>query len=165
MTLIKEYYIREFSASAPGAVGAFYWRLKTLPTGEKRTSTTAVVCGTVASLGGLCFAGATLVAGTLWLPALLSLREGAGAPSGALAWVVAVVALLIALLLFGWAYSHAFDRVREAAQTMRAAWGGGLPVKEIWAALKLNDTEREQTRHLLRKRADCAALVAALSEK
>jgi hypothetical protein len=162
MTLIKEYYIREFSASAPGAVNAFYWRLKTLPTGEKRTSTTAVVCGTVAALGALCFAGATLVAGTLWLPRLV----GGASPFTAslLAWLIAVIALLIALLLFGWAYSHAFDRVREAAQTMRAAWGGGLPVKEIWAALKLSDAEREKTRRLLREREGGATLVAALSD-
>jgi hypothetical protein len=162
MTLIKEYYIREFSASAPGAVNAFYWRLKTLPTGEKRTSTTAVVCGTVAALSAICFAGATLVAATAWLPGLL----GASSPlTVALPWLLALVALVVALLLFIWGYSHAFDRVREATQTMRAAWSGGLAVKDIWSALKLNDAERERTRKALLEREGGATLVAALSDK
>ncbi len=166
MSLIKEYYICEFSASAPRAVNAFYWRLKTLPTGEKPTSTTAVVCGTVAALGALCFAGAALVAGTQWLPGLLDLL-GLNAPvvAIALAWGIAAIALMIALLLFYQGYAHALDRVREAAQTMRAAWGGGLPVKEIWAALKLSQNERIATLNKLREREDGPALVAALSEQ
>jgi hypothetical protein len=162
MTLIKEYYIREFSASAPGAVSAFYWRLKTLPTGEKLTSTTAVVCGTVAALGAFCFAGATFVLGAQWLPVLLDATIPISA--SALASAAAGLVLIIALILFYWGYAHAFDRVREATQTLHAASVGGLPVSEIWKALKLSAPEREKARRILRER-DGDALLAALSEK
>lgn len=161
MTLIKEYYIQEFAASAPRAVNAFYWRLRTLPTGEKKTSTTAVVCATVATLGSLCFMGAAVVAGMLWLPSLLGAHPAID-PS-ALAWIVAGALFLVVLALFSWAYFHSFDRVREATQTLRAAYAGGLPVKEVWKALKLQGAERERIRRRLHTHGE-SALLADLSE-
>ncbi len=163
MTLIKEYYIEQFSASAPNVTRAFYWRLKTLPTGEKRASTTFVVCATVAALGSLCFAGAVVVVGVMWLPGWLGPRPFANATT--LTWLMALVALLVALFLFLYSYNHAFDRVREATQTMTVAWSGGLPVAEIWAALKLSADDRAATRGKLARRADAndaKALLAAL---
>lgn len=163
MALIKEYYIQEFATSAPGAVRAFYWRLKTLPTGEKLTSTTAVVCATIATLGSLCFMGAFVVAGLLWLPTLLG-KQPSIDPT-LLSWVIALFALFIALSLFFWSYTYSFDRAREAAQTLRAAWVGGAPVKEIWDALKLSRAQCDATLKLLRDRAGDAALLAALGEK
>lgn len=163
MALIKEYYIQEFATSAPGAVRAFYWRLKTLPTGEKLTSTTAVVCATVAALGSFCFMGAFVVAGLLWLPS--SLGKQPPIDPTLLSWIIALCALFIALLLFFWSYSHSFNRSREAAQTLRAAWVGGAPVKEIWDALKLTEAQCNATLKLLRERAGDAPLLAALGEK
>ena len=158
MSLIKEYYIAQFTASAPGAARAFYWRLRTLPTGEKRTSTTAVVCGTVAALGSLCFGGASVVVGLLTLPRLLGATEAA-----ALAWAIAGVVFVVALILFFRGYSHAFDRVREAAQTLRAACGADLAVDKIWSALKLTSKERERTIARLRAGEDGEKVVAALN--
>ncbi len=163
MTLIKEYYIQAFShdapASAPNPARAFYWRLATLPTGEKRTSTTAVVCFTVATLSAICFAGAMLLAATLWLPLLLGAQ-----PAGIVPWALAVGTLIVAMILFGWGYNHAFDRVREAAQTLNAAHRGELPIAPLWKALKLSEAERERTRAWLRERKADASLLLALSE-
>lgn len=162
MTLIKEYYIREFSDS--GAVKAFYWRLKTLPMGEKRTSTTAVVCGTVAALASLCFAGVALVGATLWLPGVLG---AAPALAATLAWLLAAFTLILALIIFAWRYTHAFDRVREAVQTLRAASSGGIEVVEVWKALKvrLKPAECDEVLKALHEHADDAALVETLEAK
>ena len=160
MSLIKEYYIREFSDSAPKAVHAFYWRLKTLPAGEKLTSTTAVVCATVAALGSLCFMGAAVVAGVLWLPLLLG-----GYPSVDVmitTWSIAVVLLGIILTLFTIFYWRAFNRSREAAQTLRAAWRAELPVREIWDGLRLSKRQCDATLDRLRDSGE-ATLVAALT--
>jgi hypothetical protein len=163
MTLIKEHYIHAFDLNAPGAINPFYWRLKTLPMGEKRTSTTAVVCGTVAALASICFAGVALVSATLWLPGV----TGAGSALAALPWLLAVFTLVLALLLFAWRYTRAFDRVREAAQTLRAASNSGIAVAEVWAGLKgrLKRAECDETLNALRKRADDAKLLAELEAK
>jgi hypothetical protein len=164
MTLIKEHYIHAFDLNAPGAVNPFYWRLKTLPMGEKRTSTTAVVCGTVAALASLCFGGVALVGATLWLPGVI----GAGsALAAALSWLFAVFTLILALLLFAWRYTRAFDRVREATQTLRAASNSGIAVAEVWAGLKgrLKPAECDETLKALRERAGDAKLVAELEAK
>ena len=161
MTLIKEYYIKEFSDSAPSVARAFYWRLKTLPTGEKRASTTFVVCATVAALGSLCFAGAVVVLGVMWLPRWLGPNPAMNATL--LTWLLALAVLVVVLLLFLLGYNHAFDRVREATQTVNVAWSGGLPVGEIWAALKLSDQERAAIRGKLSTRADAADTKALLA--
>lgn len=162
MAIIKEYYIREFEKSDQSAAQAFYWRLKTLPTGEKRNSTTAIVCSTVATLGSLCYMGAVVVAGLLWLPALL----GAHPPLDvvALAWLIAGVTLIVILLLFLRAYNRAFDRAREAAQTLRATWTARLSVEEIWTNLQLSQRQCDATLARLResKERSDAELVAEL---
>lgn len=162
MTLIKEYYIREFASSAPGAVNAFYWRLKTLPTGEKRTSTTAVVCATVATLGAFCFMGAAVVAGMMTLPGLLGAQSTVDPVAAT--WSLAALLFIIILMLYAWFYSRSFDRVREAIQTLRAAYSGGLAVKEVWKALKLKPTEREKLQLKLHAHGD-TGLLAELSER
>lgn len=163
MTLIKEYYIQEFSqglpAGAPNPARAFYWRLATLPTGEKRTSTTAVVCFTVATLSALCFAGAMLVAAALWLPLALGAQ-----PAGIIPWLAAVVVLIVAIVLFARGYNHAFDRIREAAQTLSVAHRGGLPIEPVWEALRLSDGERARTLTRLREsKTDQSELLKALA--
>ncbi|MGH2504747.1 MAG: hypothetical protein ACRDID_19735 [Ktedonobacterales bacterium] len=163
MTLIKEYYIQEFSqdlpAGRPSPARAFYWRLATLPTGEKRTSTTAVVCFTVATLSAICFSGAMLVIATLWLPLALGAQ-----PAGVVPWALAVATLIAAISLFAWGYNHAFDRVREAAQTLSVAHRGALPIGPIWSALKLSPTERERTLARLREsKTDHSELLKSLA--
>lgn len=162
MSVIKEYYIREFSESAPHAVHAFYWRLKTLPAGEKPTSTTAVVCATVASLGSLCVMGAAVVAGVQWLPGLLGSNPFMSPV--ALAWVIALVVLAVALALFLRGYLHAFNRAREAAQTLRAAWRAQLPVRDVWDGLKLSPKQCDATLARLREAGE-NDLVVAISAK
>lgn len=144
MTLIKEYYIREFSKTAPLGVRAFYWRLKTLPTGEKRGSTTFVVCATVATLGNTCFAGAALVSSLLYLPGWL----GANPPIDPTlaAWLIALFVLILSEFLSLRFYSRQFDRVRESVQTLHAATVGGLPIEEIWESLKKRLSKGEQDR-------------------
>lgn len=162
MSLVKEYYIREFSATAPGAVNAFYWRLKTLPTGEKPTSTTAVICATVATLASCCFMGAGVVGGILWLPAAL----GAHPPMDTtlLAWIIALGVFVVAMALLARFYFHAFNRSREAAQTLRAAWAAELSVKEVWDALKLSQRQCAATLDRLRASHE-TALLEALGER
>lgn len=144
MTLIKEYYIREFSATAPLGVRAFYWRLKTLPTGEKRGSTTFVVCATVATLGNVCFAGATLVIALLNLPGWLGASPAIDPTL--VAWLTASFVLVASELLSLRFYSRQFDRVRESAQTLHAANVGGLPIGDIWDSVKSKLNAHEQKR-------------------
>lgn len=162
MTLIKEYYIREFSESAPDGVRAFYWRLKTLPTGEKRASTTFVVCATVATLGNMSFAGAALVIMLLNLPNWLGAYPTVDTTT--LAWIGAILVLIVLEFVFSRFYAYAFDRVREAAQTIHAASVGDLPVREVWLALKLTPAERERVRARIRKRGDSDNLVSLLGD-
>lgn len=162
MSLVKEYYIREFNDSAPHAVHAFYWRLKTLPTGEKMTSTTAVVCATVASLGSLCIMGAVVVMGLQWLPGALRPSEAASAV--ALAWLFGAIVLIATLIGFTVFYRRALSRSREAAQTLRAAWRAQLPAREIWDGLKLTPKQCDATLARLRDAGE-KDLVAALNAK
>lgn len=144
MTLIKEYYIREFRDVAPHGVQAFYWRLKTLPTGEKRGSTTFVVCATVATLGNACFAGAALVLSILRLPPLFGPHPSLD-PTVA-SWIIAPFVLIVGELLSLRFYTRQFDRVRESAQTLHAANVGGLSIGEIWDEVKLKLSTSEQER-------------------
>ena len=159
MSVIKEYYIREFSDSAPHAVHAFYWRLKTLPTGEKMTSTTAVVCATVAALGSLCVMGAVVVLGLQWLPGALEPSEAV-----TLAWLIGIIVLIVALIGFTIFYRRALSRSREAAQTLQAAWRAQLPVREIWDRLRLSPKQCDKTLARLRDAGD-NDLVAVLNAK
>ncbi len=151
MTLIKEYYIREFSKTAPLGVRAFYWRLKTLPTGEKRGSTTFVVCATVATLGNMCFSGAALVISLLYLPGWLG-ADSRIDPTLA-AWLIAPFVLIVSEFLSLRFYSRQFDRIRESAQTLHAANVGGLPLDEVWESIKkrLNERERERVIEVVKK--------------
>lgn len=162
MSLVKEYYIREFSAAAPDAVKAFYWRLRTLPTGEKLTSTTAVVCATVATLASCCFMGAAVVAGILWLPDLF----GAHPPIDAvlLAWIIALVVFAVAMTLLARFYFHALNRSREAAQTLTVAWKAGVSVAEVWSNLRLSQRQCAATLDRLRAAKE-TALLADLGEE
>ena len=63
MDVIKEYYIRRLKEDSLKAdvSPAFYWRLRTLPKGERIGSATATVCSIVATLASACWAAAALV--------------------------------------------------------------------------------------------------------
>jgi ADP-ribose pyrophosphatase len=63
MHRIKEYYIEHLRPAVPDIDKAFFWRLETLPKGEKRGSGTYLVCYTTALIGSLCFAAAVFLLG------------------------------------------------------------------------------------------------------
>ncbi|HEY1390668.1 MAG TPA: hypothetical protein VGF38_19190 [Ktedonobacterales bacterium] len=57
MSVIKEFYIREFQEQMPTIQHAFRWRLSGIPAGERAGSATFIVCHMVGFIGALCFAG------------------------------------------------------------------------------------------------------------
>ena len=61
MNVIKEFYIQQFQQQMPQVNHAFRWRLKTIPAGEHRGSTTFIVCFTIAMLESASFAGAAFI--------------------------------------------------------------------------------------------------------
>lgn len=65
MTVIKEFYIREFQQQMPSVVHAFRWRLRGIPAGERVGSATFIVCHMVAFIASLCFAGCLFMANEL----------------------------------------------------------------------------------------------------
>jgi hypothetical protein len=65
MTVIKEFYIREFQQQMPSIVHAFRWRLKGIPAGERAGSATFIVCHVVGFIAALCFAGCVFMANEL----------------------------------------------------------------------------------------------------
>ena len=65
MTVIKEFYIREFQEQMPNITHAFRWRLKGIPAGERVGSATFIVCHMVGFIGSLCFAGCFFMANEL----------------------------------------------------------------------------------------------------
>lgn len=65
MTVIKEFYIREFQQQMPAIVHAFRWRLKGIPAGERAGSATFIVCHVVGFIAALCFAGCIFMANEL----------------------------------------------------------------------------------------------------
>ncbi len=61
MSVIKEFYIREFQEQMPGVQHAFRWRLSGIPAGERAGSATFIVCHMVGFIGALCFAGSVFM--------------------------------------------------------------------------------------------------------
>jgi hypothetical protein len=61
MSVIKEFYIREFQEQMPGVQHAFHWRLSGIPAGERAGSATFIVCHMVGFIGALCFAGSVFM--------------------------------------------------------------------------------------------------------
>jgi hypothetical protein len=91
MTVIKEYYIREFQPQMPNIVHAFRWRLKGIPAGERAGSATFIVCHMVGFIAALCFAGCVFMVNELLASAVPTTQF----PSLALAQ-----SLLAAILMF-----------------------------------------------------------------
>lgn len=65
MSVIKEFYIREFQQQMPGVQHAFRWRLSGIPAGERAGSATFIVCHMVGFIGALCFAGSVFMSDEL----------------------------------------------------------------------------------------------------
>ncbi|HEX6541346.1 MAG TPA: hypothetical protein VF040_06305 [Ktedonobacterales bacterium] len=65
MSVIKEFYIREFQQQMPTVQHAFRWRLKGIPAGERAGSATFIVCHMVGFIGALCFAGCVFMTNEL----------------------------------------------------------------------------------------------------
>lgn len=122
MTMIKEYYIKEFSALKPGVEKAFRWRLETLPKGEKLGSVTYVVCATVAFLGSLCFAGSAFILTQQWLIAqIITITHPSFAlPTVPVSLATAVVVFVLSLILFGRYYTRALNSKKERKTIQKA---------------------------------------------
>src|SRR6476646_5435335 len=65
MSVIKEFYIREFQEQMPTVQHAFRWRLSGIPAGERAGSATFIVCHMVGFIGALCFAGCVFMSDEL----------------------------------------------------------------------------------------------------
>lgn len=65
MSVIKEFYIREFQEQMPTVQHAFRWRLSGIPAGERAGSATFIVCHMVGFIGALCFAGSVFMSDEL----------------------------------------------------------------------------------------------------
>ncbi len=128
MNIIKEHYIQMFIEEKPDAAHLFRWRLRTMPTGEKRTSISFVVCMTVALLGSLCFASAALLALADWVaPALASAVPALTGIANAAPWLLAALVAFVSYTLHQIYFNHEFDRKREAAALTKAVSEAGLP--------------------------------------
>jgi 8-oxo-dGTP pyrophosphatase MutT (NUDIX family) len=128
MNIIKEHYIQMFQAEKPDVERLFRWRMRTVPTGEKRTSISFVVCMTVALLGSLSFASAAFLAMANWVaPALASSFPDLEGITGAAPWVTAVAIALVSYILHQIYFSRVLDRKREAAAVEKAVAEAGLP--------------------------------------
>ncbi len=133
MNEVKEYYIREFTASKPNIADAFRWRLETMPLSEKH-NVTSVVSSTVGLLSGLCFAGAAFIATQAWLNPVVvpqfasSVQQMIGV---VLPLAVAVVVLLIAFLAFVSYYQRAFDKQKELKRLREVGNKFGLSITEM----------------------------------
>lgn len=128
MNVIKEHYIQMFREENPQVERMFRWRLRTMPTGEKRGNISFVVCMTVALLGSLSFAAAALLAVTTWLtPALAAAYPALSAYIGAAPWIVAVLVVLVSYISHQVYFNRALNRKREAAALAVAVRDAGLP--------------------------------------
>ncbi|HEU0027244.1 MAG TPA: NUDIX hydrolase [Ktedonobacterales bacterium] len=128
MNIIKEHYIQMFQAEDPNVERLFRWRLRTMPSGEKRGSSSFVVCMTVAFLGSLSFAAAALLATANWVaPALASSFPDLADAMGATPWATAIVVALVSYILHQIYFSRVLDRKREDAAVEKAVADAGLP--------------------------------------
>ena len=130
MNIIKEHYIQMFRADTPAVEQIFRWRMRTLPTGERRTSISFVVCMTVALLGSLCFAATTLLAVADWAaPALASADPSLTDLANAAPWVLAVAVALISYILHQIYFNHALNRDTRGRRADQSRERGG-PARE-----------------------------------
>ena len=128
MNIIKEYYIQMFREEIPQVEGMFRWRLRTMPTGERRGNISYVVCMTVALLGSLSFAAAALMAIPIWgAPALAARVPALAGAANMASWIAAVGVAVISFFLHQIYFNRAFDRKREAAAVEKAVREAGLP--------------------------------------
>ncbi len=128
MNIIKEHYIQMFRDENPQIERMFRWRLRTMPTGEKRGNISFVVCMTVALLGSLSFAAAALLAVTTWVtPALAAAYPALTDYIGATPWIVAVLIVFVSYILHQIYFNRALNRKREAAALAVAVRDAGLP--------------------------------------
>src|SRR6185437_1989710 len=96
MSVIKEFYIREFQEQMPGVQHAFRWRLSGIPAGERAGSATFIVCHMVGFIGALCFAGSVFMGDELLrsdFPGtrIAALGIGQSAVAAALAFLIMMV--------------------------------------------------------------------------
>jgi ADP-ribose pyrophosphatase len=108
MNVIKEYYLKQLLPVVPDAERAFYWRLRTIPAGERAGSVTYWITLTIAFIGSLCFAACSVVLAQLaqdqyWVAAL---------PPWSVVALAAVV-LLASLLLHARHYRRKLSKKAE----------------------------------------------------
>ena len=128
MNIIKEHYIQMFKQGTPAVERIFRWRLRTLPTGERRGNISFVVCMTVALLGSLSFAAATLMALSTWATAPLSGSFTAYAVLiGQAPWAAAVLVLIIAYAGHQTYFNRALNKTKETEALRKAVRDAGLP--------------------------------------
>lgn len=131
MNVVKEYYIKHFQEKLPDVEDAFYWRFKTMPTGEKFRNVAFMICATVAMLGSLCFAAAALVLAEIFLGQasgdLLQL------PANTLPYVIAGAVLVVSFLLHVLYYRRALSSKRDRELLKKAASDQNIKLAEAHA--------------------------------
>lgn len=119
MNVIKEYYIKHFASTVPDIEDAFYWRMRSIPAGEKLRNAAFMIASTVAMLGSLCFATAAVVLAEILLgqagPDLLQL------PPNTLPYIFGAVIFVLAFLLHVFYYRRVFSRKRDTKVLLDAA--------------------------------------------
>lgn len=119
MNVIKEYYIEHFKEKIPDIEDAFWWRFKTMPTGEKLRNVTFMICYTVAMLASLCFAAAAFVLAEIVLG---QIKPGnlLALPASTLPYAIAGLVLLVSILLHILHYRRALSSKHDR-KTLTAA--------------------------------------------
>lgn len=119
MNVIKEYYIKHFEQSAPDVDDAFYWRMHTLPAGEKIGNVSFMIASTVAMLGSLCFAAAAIVLSEIVLG-----QAGTNPlqlPPNTLPYVIGAAVFFVAFLLHILYYRRSLSVRKDRRQLADAA--------------------------------------------
>ena len=128
MNVIKEYYIKHFEDTLPDVQDAFYWRMRTIPAGEKLRNAAFMIASTVAMLGSLCFAAAAVVLSEILLgtasPDLLKL------PPNTLPYVIGAVVFILAFLLHVIYYRRVFSKKRDSKTLHEAARKQNIDLRE-----------------------------------
>jgi ADP-ribose pyrophosphatase len=128
MNVIKEYYIKHFEQSAPDVNDAFYWRMHTLPAGEKIGNVSFMIASTVAMLGSLCFAAATIVLSEIVLG-----QAGTNPlelPPNTLPYVIGAAVFVVAFLLHALFYRRSLSMRKERRQLTEAARDKNIDLRE-----------------------------------
>ncbi|HLJ81184.1 MAG TPA: NUDIX domain-containing protein [Ktedonobacterales bacterium] len=140
MNVIKEYYIKHFEKTLPNVKDAFYWRMNTLPKGEKFRNAAFMISSTVAMLGSLCFAAAAIVLSEI-LSGLASTNPFQ-LPPNTLPYIIGAVVFIVVFLLHVVYYRWVLSEKKERLQLEEAAHDQHIRLPEAHPKGHSSNTQR-----------------------